>query len=66
MWLDSKAVNCPQKWGNFRFNTLWSQAIQNELAAKLTNVVNGGRPSSPHRSPIGPQKAALFGIKRFE
>ena len=18
MWLDSKAVNCPQKWGNFR------------------------------------------------
>ena len=22
MWLDSKAVNCPQKWGNFRV-TLW-------------------------------------------
>ena len=19
MWLDSKAVNCPQKWGNFPF-----------------------------------------------
>ena len=19
MWLDSKAVNCPQKWGNFSF-----------------------------------------------
>ena len=18
MWLDSKAVNCPQKWGNFK------------------------------------------------
>ena len=22
--------------------------------------------ASPHRSPIGPEKAALFGIKRFE
>ena len=22
MWLDSKAVNCPQKWGNFIFTTL--------------------------------------------
>ena len=21
MWLDSKAVNCPQKWGNFRLST---------------------------------------------
>ena len=20
MWLDSKAVNCPQKWGNFTLN----------------------------------------------
>ena len=19
MWLDSKAVNCPQKWGNFNY-----------------------------------------------
>ena len=24
MWLDSKAVNCPQKWGNFS----WSLLIQ--------------------------------------
>ncbi len=25
MWLDSKAVNCPQKWGNFnhRFGGYW-------------------------------------------
>ena len=22
MWLDSKAVNCPQKWGNFKHNEL--------------------------------------------
>ena len=21
MWLDSKAVNCPQKWGNFNLET---------------------------------------------
>ena len=22
MWLDSKAVNCPQKWGNFKVSFL--------------------------------------------
>ena len=36
MWLDSKAVNCPQKWGNFKVTskqTLESifQQIQDEL-----------------------------------
>ena len=25
MWLDSKAVNCPQKWGNF--NVDWEESI---------------------------------------
>ncbi len=24
MWLDSKAVNCPQKWGNFSWSQLRS------------------------------------------
>ena len=29
MWLDSKAVNCPQKWGNFmsRFKTLFGPKL---------------------------------------
>ncbi len=31
-----------------------------------TVLFNPPTDASPHRSPIGPQKAALFGIKRFE
>ena len=31
MWLDSKAVNCPQKWGNFN-------------AAVVTSLVGLDRP----------------------
>ena len=34
MWLDSKAVNCPQKWGNF--NPGWDVSINPNENSILT------------------------------
>ena len=46
MWLDSKAVNCPQKWGNFSkrkrialFDTLVEQHSPDELLAILAHEI---------------------------
>ena len=38
MWLDSKAVNCPQKWGNFSFSIEYSYAgdVVNKIPAGST------------------------------
>ena len=39
MWLDSKAVNCPQKWGNFRSSivSVWAsiEASKQDSKRKL-------------------------------
>ena len=37
MWLDSKAVNCPQKWGNFKV-TSRSSLIATAVPRPISNV----------------------------
>ena len=36
MWLDSKAVNCPQKWGNFSLIGWFAFVV-------ITLMLSGGR-----------------------
>ena len=40
MWLDSKAVNCPQKWGNFNLEVSMPLAERVTLALGGQNVFN--------------------------
>ena len=40
------------------------EALVSERVERMRCSIDGA--TSPHRSPIGPEKAALFGIKRFE
>ena len=37
-----------------------------ELSDALDEIIDRAREASRHFSPMGPEKAALFGIKRFE
>ena len=36
MWLDSKAVNCPQKWGNFKVRL--AQAAMEQRDTKVSEL----------------------------
>ncbi len=37
MWLDSKAVNCPQKWGNFKGTLIL--AVEGEAEVVVTGLI---------------------------
>ena len=49
MWLDSKAVNCPQKWGNFKENypnqlldtSFWPKKILPSTSFPIRSVFAG-------------------------
>ena len=64
MWLDSKAVNCPQKWGNF-IPTL----IQAQICLKFTPqttqtprqpIFFANPPVTPARFRVGPLLESFF------
>ena len=44
MWLDSKAVNCPQKWGNF---TVTIELIAFHMASPKVALKRNQRRSTP-------------------
>ena len=54
MWLDSKAVNCPQKWGNFKVE----RARQVERTRLGWNRQETARQSRERRGPErgGPER----------
>ena len=45
MWLDSKAVNCPQKWGNFiisRINDSVRESLMIPFVVKVLSELSPG------------------------
>ena len=69
MWLDSKAVNCPQKWGNFALRELHTIGYTVNLRLRSPKFVTGtaadGCPRN-HEHPPREYTGAVLRLQRSD